>query len=292
MSAIACIRARTCGIALLAACVLAGGERPALGQPRTAPDGPRRIVTLIPSLTETVCALGACGRIVGTDRYSNWPPSVRTLPKLGGIDDTEVERVAALHPDLVLTAESTRAADRLRSVGLNVLAIEPQSWSETKQAIAAVARALGEPAAGAALVGRIDARVAAAAARVPARWRGATVYFEVAPNPYAASPASFVGELLVRMRLVNVVPAALGTFPQLNPEFVLHAQPELIMASRSELATMPQRPGWSGLLALQRHRVCGFDPPVFDTMVRPGPRLGEAAEAIADCLQRLGTIRP
>ncbi len=253
---------------------------------------PQRIVSLLPSLTETVCALGACDRLVGTDRYSNWPASVRALPKLGGLDDTQIERIVALHPDLVLSAASTRALDRLRSLGLEVLALEPQNWAQTKQTIVAVAQALGEPSAGPALVARIEARVAAAAARVPRRWRGASVYFEVSTEPYAAGQASFVGELLDRLGLVNIVPAGLGAFPQINPEFVLRAQPALVMASRRELAEMPTRPGWRGLRALQAGQVCGFEEPVHDALVRPGPRLGEAADAVADCLAGLGTIRP
>jgi cobalamin transport system substrate-binding protein len=282
-------RIAVCGACLLAllpgGAVAAGGEQPA-SQP------PQRIVSLMPSLTETVCALGACGRLVGTDRYSNWPPPVRILPKLGGLDDTEIERVVSLHPDLVVTPASTRAADRLRSLGLTVLALEPQTWSDTRQAILTLARTLGDASAGPALVARIEARVAAAASRVPPRWRGASVYFEVAANPYAAGQASFVGELLARLGLVNIVAAGLGTFPQLNPEFVLQAQPALIMAGRRDLAGMSQRPGWTDLRALQRRQVCGFDPAVFDALIRPGPRLGEAADAIADCLAGLGTIRP
>jgi len=72
------------------------------------PAPPARIVSLVPSLTESVCALGACARLVGTDRYSNWPAEVLKLPKLGGLDDAQVERIAALAPDVVLAAPSAR----------------------------------------------------------------------------------------------------------------------------------------------------------------------------------------
>src|SRR4029079_11359358 len=67
---------------------------------------PRRIVSLLPSLTETVCALGACDRLVGTDRFSNWPDSAAALPKLGGIEDAHIERIVALKPDVVLASTS------------------------------------------------------------------------------------------------------------------------------------------------------------------------------------------
>ncbi len=262
------------------------------GQQVTLPRPPQRIVSLLPSLTETVCALGACTRLVGVDRYANWPASVQALPKLGGLEDTQVERLVALKPDLVLAAVSSRAVDRLQALGVTVLALEPQHWAGTQRAILTLAQALGDAPAGPALVARIELRVAAAAVRVPAGLRGQPVYFEVASSPYAAGEASFLGELLARLGLANSVPAAMGPFPKLNPEFVIRAQPAVVMASAAALAEMPGRPGWKALRALQRGQVCGFGAVAMDALVRPGPRVGEAAEAVADCLAALGTIRP
>jgi iron complex transport system substrate-binding protein len=248
---------------------------------------PQRIVSLLPSLTETVCALQACARLVGVDRFSNWPASVAQLPKLGGLEDTQIERLMALEPDLVLAAGSARAIDRLEALGLTVVVLEPKSLQDTQRVILLMAQALGDAPSGPALWQRLQARVDAAAARVPAALRGKTVYFEVAAAPYAASEASFIGQTLARLGLGNVVPAALGPFPQLNPEFVVRAQPDLIMATASAVADMPARPGWGGLRALRDKRQCGFAAQAWDTMVRPGPRLAEAAEALADCLVNL-----
>ena len=246
-----------------------------------------RIVSLLPSLTETVCALDACERLVGTDRYSNWPASVRALPKLGGLEDTQIERVVALRPDLVLAARSARALDRLDALGVATLALEPQNLAQTRQAIATVARALGRADAGRRLIERLDERLTAAVARVPAALRGKSVYLEVASTPHAAGQASYAGELLARLGLVNIVPAALGPFPQLNPEFVLHAQPDIVMATAAVIAQMPRRPGWAALAALRTRQLCGFDAEAWDTLVRPGPRLADAAEAIVDCLDAI-----
>ena len=78
------------------------------------PQPPQRIVTLLPSLAETVCALGACQRLVGVDRYTNWPDSVKQLPQVGGGIDPNIEAIVALRPDVVLMATSSRAAERLR----------------------------------------------------------------------------------------------------------------------------------------------------------------------------------
>ena len=250
-----------------------------------------RIVSLLPSLTETVCALQACARLVGVDRTSDWPASVRLLPQLGGLEDTQIERLVALKPDLVLAAGSTRAIARLESLGIPVLALEPRNLADTRRVILAVATALGTPELGDKVWTQVDARIEAAAARLQTL-RGQRIYFEVAATPYAAGEASFLGELLARLGMRNVVPAALGPFPQLSPEFVVRAQPEVLMATQQAVAEMPARPGWAGMRALQQARHCGFAPAAFDVLMRPGPRLGQAAEILADCLLSLGKIKP
>ena len=109
---------------------------------------PQRIVSLLPSLTETVCELGACERLVGTDRYSNWPAAVRGLPKLGGLEDAQVERIAALKPDLILVANAPRLIERLESLGLPVLMLIPHSLDDARRVAGIVGAALGDPAAG------------------------------------------------------------------------------------------------------------------------------------------------
>jgi len=248
----------------------------------------RRIVSLLPSLTETVCALQACDRLVAVDRSSDWPPTAAALPRVGGLEDTRIERIVALRPDLVLAPSSSRAVARLESLGLTVLALEPKGFADSRRVMKAVAAALGEPRAGAALWTATEARIAAAARRVPASLRGARTYVEVSEAPHAASAGSFVGELLAALGLANVVPAALGPFPALNPEFVVRAAPDLVVASRGALAGMPQRPGWAAIPALRTGRSCGLTPADWDLLVRPGPRLGEAADRLADCLETIG----
>ena len=248
---------------------------------------PARIVTLLPSLTETVCELGACERVVGTDRFSNWPQAVQALPKLGGLEDVQVERLFALKPDVVLAAKSARVLDRLEALGLKVLALESQSLSDMQRSVGVVAQVLGRPEAGTALLARIESRTRRAAARIPAGWRGARVYFEVSATPHAAGESSFIGELLGRLGLANAVPAALGPFPKLNPEYVVRARPELMMASLNNLAGMRERPGWNTIPALKAGHSCGFDEARYEVLIRPGPRLAEAAEILADCVAGL-----
>ena len=263
-----------------------------LGQRLRFDSPPQRIVTLLPSLTETVCALQACNRLVGTDRYSNWPESVKALPKLGGLDDAQLERIVALKPDLVLAAASSRVQDRLQSLGVRVLALEAKTLPDTRRVLEAVAQALGSPGAGDALWRSLDQRLDAAARRVPAAMRGQRVYFEIASTPHAAGESSFVGATLARLGMGNIVPSSMGPFPRLNPEFVVRAQPDVVMASARNLAEMALRPGWASMPALQQRRSCGFVEAEYEVLTRPGPRLAEAADRLADCLVRLSATLP
>ena len=248
---------------------------------------PARIVSLLPSLTETVCELGACDRLVGTDRFSNWPAAVRALPKLGGLEDAQVERIVALKPDLVLVANAPRLIERLEGLGVPVAMLIPDTFDDARRVAAVVAGALGDAAAGERLWQRTEARIAAAASRVPRALRGQRVYLEVASAPYAAGEASFVGAVLARLGLVNIVPASLGPFPRLNPEFVLRAQPDMIIATEGAVAEMPGRAGFGSLRALREGRACGIAPEPWDSLVRSGPRLADAAEVIVRCLERM-----
>ena len=250
---------------------------------------PQRIITLLPSLTESVCALGGCGRLVGVDRYSNWPESIQHLPRLGGLEDAQVERIVALKPDVVLAAKSARVTERLQSLGLRVVLVESQTHADVRRSLALVAQLLGTPEAGGRTWAGIEAEFNRAAARVPAAWRGKKVYFEVASDPYAAGAASFIGETLIKLGLGNVVPPELGPFPRLNPEYVVRAQPDIVIASQKALDSMADRPGWPAMKALKAkpRLACGFDTARYELLIRPGPRMGEAASALADCVAGL-----
>jgi iron complex transport system substrate-binding protein len=255
------------------------GVTVALAQP------PQRIVTMLPSLTEVVCELGACDRLVGVDDYSNWPRSVLRLPRLGGLEDANIERIVALQPDLVMLASSSRAVGRLEGLGIKVVTLEPKTLADLRRVWMQVAQALGAVDAQAKWQ-HLDSTVDAIARSLPPPLRGATVYFEVNSGPYAASEASFIGEVLTRIGVANVVPGKLGPFPKLNPEFVVRADPQFIMISDREAQPLQTRPGWSRIRAVRDGRVCLFDAEQGDVLVRPGPRMAQAAQIMVDCLTR------
>jgi iron complex transport system substrate-binding protein len=249
---------------------------------------PRRIVTLLPSLTESIWALGGGAKLVGVDRWSNWPAALSRLPRLGGLEDAQIEAIAALKPDVVLASASARSLDRLEALGLRVLRLKSETHADVRRTLGLLAGLLGTPQEGEKLWSRLEREMDHAARRVPASLAGQRVYFEIGGGPYAAGTSSFIGQTLARLGLSNIVPASLGPFPKLNPEFVVKAQPDLVMGVQREQAGMAERPGWNTLAAIRNDRRCGFETAQYDMLVRPGPRLGEAAHVLADCLARLG----
>jgi iron complex transport system substrate-binding protein len=247
---------------------------------------PQRVVSLLPSLTESVCALGQCAKLVGVDRYSNYPASVQQIARVGGGLDPNIEAIVALKPDLVLVASSAPGTERLRALGLRVLALEPKDYASAVRVLGTLGQVLGVDTAPA-VVAAMEADTRAAAAMVPTTARGKTVYFEVSPGPYAASASSFLGHTLERLGLKNMVAGSLGPFPKVNPEFVVRAQPDVIMVGDSNADALPARPGWGSLHAIQQKRVCAFDKAHADILVRPGPRMAQGATLVARCLQQV-----
>jgi iron complex transport system substrate-binding protein len=246
---------------------------------------PQRVVSLLPSLTETVCELGQCHRLVGVDRYSNFPATLKKLPQLGGGLDPNIEAVVAMRPDLVLISISSRAADRLEALGLKVVVLEPKTHADVQRVLRKVAQVLGQPVAEADKVWRhIDAAVSAAAQSLPASARRTRVYFEVNRAPYGAGASSFIGETLTRLGVQNILGPELGPFPKLNPEFVVRANPDLIMVGARNFTGMTDRPGWKGMRAIREDRLCVFSLDDSDVLVRPGPRMAEAARLMAGCI--------
>ena len=246
---------------------------------------PQRIVSLLPSLTETVCALGQCQKLVGVDRYYNWPERIAHLPRMGGGLDPNIESVVAAWPDLVLMATSARGAARFEALGLKVLALEPNTYNDVRRVMQIVAKALAVPEVESERAWRsIDEAVNAAVQSIPTQAKGQLVYFEVGPAPYGASESSFIGETLRRLGARNILPASLGPFPKINPEFVVRAQPDLIMVGDSSFAEMATRPGWQNMHAIRSQRVCHFKAEESDVLMRAGPRMDEAARLMVQCL--------
>lgn len=287
------------GKALVGAVILVGGWAQAAGSVSVTDargvkvelaQPPQRIVSLLPSLTESVCVLGACNRLVGVDRYSNWPAHVKTVPVVGGGLDPNIESIVALKPDVVLVSVASRAVGRMEALGLKVVALEPRTYAESHTVLQKIGGLLAiAPEQGAEKIwSQIEADVQRAADSVPATLRGKRVYYEASRGPYAAGVNSFMGETLTRLHMQNIIDAKLGPFPRINPELVVRADPDILMAGeRSWKTAVPEYPGWAQMRAVKNGAICRFAPEQSDVLVRPGPRIGEAAQIIANCLQKL-----
>jgi len=258
-----------------------------LGREVTLSASPQRIVSLVPTHTETVCALAACERLVGRDTWSNFPSAVATLPDLGSAFAPDLEALVALRPDLVLVDEYSGAAEALAPLGLAVYAGTPQRLGELFDTIERLGRLLGAPTEAAVLAGRLRGEldgVAAVVADLPAP----SVFYEVDPSPYTVGPESFIGRLIALAGGRNVVPADLGDFPLVDPEFVVEADPEVIVLADApfgvDAAAVAARPGWGTIAAVRDGRVVELTQAQGDVLSRAGPRVGEALRLLARIL--------
>ena len=260
-----------------------------LGRQVTLERPPQRVITMLPSLTETVCELGLCARLVATDSYSNWPASVLALPKVGGLDDAAIEAIVALKPDLVVLSRSERTTSRLAALGVATFVIETQTSADVARNIVRIADLLGVSERAAPLNDRRSRAIAAVVeqARLKRPGSGPRVYFEIDSAPYAAGPTSFIGEMLSQLGAINVLAPELGPFPKLNPEYVVRQNPDVIMTLPSAAGRLADRPGWNTIRAVREHRVCVFSAGDRDLITRPGPRMVEGLRVLADCLNRV-----
>ena len=246
---------------------------------------PQRVISLLPSLTESVCALGKCNTLVGTDRYSNWPKSIDSLPKLGAIGDFNIERIVQLKPDLVLIEKASPLIPRLKSLGIPTLGFDIKSMEDEHRALQKLDLVF-DTTQGNRVWDQIQAQIVRANKQLPTSPKNISVYFEVNPAPFAAGRSSFIGELLNRLDLMNIIPDSLGPFPKINPEFVVKAKPQVILISETNISQIKKRPGWSTIPAISQNKICTFTPEENDILVRPGPRMGEAALIISECIKK------
>lgn len=263
-----------------------------VGVAQAAP--PQRIVSLLPSATETVCALGACDLLVGVDEFSQDPPQVRSLPQLGKTWQPDMERIVALKPDLVLLGQVPGVVARLQAARISYLVADAATIEQVQSMMLKVDEAL-ETGQALAVWQQMQHRLETVVAPVKARHqvREPRVYLEVDPAMYAAGPRSFMGQLLGHLGVRNITPDAASPFIRLSPEFVLRADPDLIILTHqgSSLRKLEDRPGWQKMRAMQpdqkKNRICQLTAEEGRTVTRPGPRLDEAAAIFAACLRRL-----
>lgn len=253
---------------------------------------PERIISMIPSHTETLCALDACQKLIGVDSFSDYPAEVLDLPRLGsGLtgmgDGPDLEAIVALEPDLVLVSEFGELAAQLEQAGLTVYAGSPQTLEDTYRFFEVLGELVNREAEAAVLAGRVQGEIAAVEV-LTAGAEKPTVYYELDATPYSVGPQSFIGVLLEKAGGENIVDASLGEFPQLDPEYVVAADPEVIVladAPYGESAeSLAARSGWGSLRALATGRVYELSEAQANLAGRPGPRVAEVVRLFASFL--------
>lgn len=238
---------------------------------------PRRIVTLLPSFTETAFALGLGQRVVGIDDYSDYPLAAQRLPKLGGGYDPQLERVLSLRPDLVLLPRDSLALTALSGNGIATFAADPHKLVEVFEVIEHTGALLGRKAEAQALTTGMKHELElleASVNHVPK----VSVYYELDATPFSVGPDSFIGAMIQKAGGINIVPAELGDFPKLSPELVIAKNPSVIIGATLE--QVRARPGWERIAAVQTGRVSTWSPDEDHLLSRPGPRLPLALRAL------------
>jgi iron complex transport system substrate-binding protein len=250
---------------------------------RPLPASPRRIVSLAPSVTETLFALGAGDRLVGVTTYCDYPPEARNLPKIGTFMNPNIELVLAQHPDLVIAVPERADQEKLRileQVGLKVTVLHISNLSEILKSIRVLAQIVGRRDQGESLARAIQTKVQAVQQRL-SRAPRRRVLMLVGSNPLVAvGPGSYVDELITLARGDNIARSAGVPWPVLNLEFVIGKAPEVIIEAGmgSEKGMTAQK--WAdlpSLPAVKNGRILSY---FSDKILRPGPRAGEALQEI------------
>lgn len=245
---------------------------------------PRRIVSLNPSTTELVFAIGAGRRLVGRTTFDRWPDSALAIPDLGPGLRPNVEAVLAARPDLVLlyaSDDNRDAARRIRAAGVATAAYRVDRIADFRRVTLALGALTGDSLAARATVDSVDATIARVRAAT-ASLRRPSVFWPLYDQPLLATGGgSFLDELIEVAGGSNVYGFMPEPSPRITVEDLLKRDPEVILLSPESRARYVADPRWRALRAVRQHRLL-----VVDTTVvyRPGPRLGEAARSIARLL--------
>lgn len=254
----------------------------------------QRIVTLAPSNTEILFAVGAGSQLVGRDSFSDFPPQAGAVPDVGGgFMALNMETIVAAKPDLVLASPLTPPEQiaELKNVGLNVQIVpNPTSFEELFANLHDVAQLTGHQAEADALVAVLRMRVDAVTAQVTTAESRPVVYYELDATdptaPYTSGPGTFVDLLIRSAGGVNLGADLSGEWVQVSAEELLRRQPDVIVLGDYTYGGVTPdqvraRSGWDALTAIQQNRIYTFD----DNLVsRPGPRLVDGLEAMAKLL--------
>lgn len=257
-------------------------------------DGPaQRIVSLAPSNTEILFAIGAGDQVVGRDQLSDYPEAAKNVTDVGStFQALNTELIVSLQPDLVLAAEinTPEQVKQLEDLGLTVYYLKnPHTLEEMYGNLEIVAQLTGHESEAAALIESLKARVAAVDEKIAPISSRPSVFYEMdatdPAKPYTAGKGTFITQLIERAGGYNIA-SDLEEYPQMSLEQVVAADPAFIILGDARYGISPesvaQRPGWENLTAVKNGNVLPFND---DLVSRPGPRLVDALEELAKLLK-------
>lgn len=250
---------------------------------------PARIVSLSPSTTEDLYAVGAGRQVVAVDELSNYPTRAPRT-KLSGYTPN-VEAIAGYRPDLVIVRSEAGVA-QLRRLGITVLQLkEAGDLGQAYAQVLQVGRATGHTRQATAVVRWMRKQISAELRSIQGRPRQLSVYHELTTDFYSARSATFIGRVYRLLGLRNIADeaTAAGPYPQLSAEFIVAANPDLIVLADSKccgqsLSTVAARPGWGTIDAVRNRHVVAMDD---DIASRWGPRIVAFVRAVAAQVRRI-----
>lgn len=260
-----------------------------------AGDVAEAIVSLSPTATEILFAIGAGDQVIAVDDQSNFPAEAAAkASELSGYEPN-VEAIAAYEPDLVVHDGTTDLASSLDTLGIpNWVGAAALSFDDIYVQIEQLGAATGHVAEAAELVASMQADIADAVASVPALETPLAFYHELDPTFYSVTSNTFIGQVYGLFGLRNVADTAEGTsdYPQLSAEFLISQSPDLIFLADTKccgetVETVAARPGWDAITAVANGGVIALDD---DVASRWGPRVVELVQTIADSVTAVATV--
>ena len=252
------------------------------------PGGAGRVVSLTPSATEVMAALGATSMLIGVDEYSIYPPEVTKLPKVGSFLAPNLETIVRLAPSLVIVDDvHGSAAGALGDAGIATVACAIHSLPDVKKALSTVGERIGKRADAERVVAEIDAALDAAAARRPARGPRVLAIIEREAggvgNLIGAGPGSWIDELLAVVGGSNVLLSTGVRYPKLSLEEVVRGQPDVILDLSFAARGAGGTAAWKtvDVPATRTGRVVALTDPY---LIAPSPRVKPALEALAKAI--------
>ena len=253
------------------------------------PHTARRIVSLIPSATETLIALGAAAQVVGRTEYDVAPEVARVASVGGGIDPS-IEAIVALHPDVVIAWDQNkrlRTHEKLIALGIPVVSFRTEDTSDVFRDIAQLGAISGHAVRARSIADSIRADFRQVARSVIAAPHPVVFFVLYDEPPMTASPATFVGQLITLAGGRLAFPEDGPHWPTVSMESLVQRAPDVIVLPKGEkgvitLEKLRQMPGWRDLAAVREGRVVTIPANLVN---RPGPRLGDAARALRDAIQ-------